>query len=290
MNYNGARRLPNGGEWRFFWEYALTETMPASENRTVRVATDVGGTFTDLVYFETDGATGRQSVRTAKVETTPPDYDRGVLDVLAKADLHAPDISFLAHGTTVVINALTERKGVVTGLITTQGFRDSLEIARGDRPDFFNLMYEKPVPFVPRFLRRELPGRMTYTGEERVALDLTGLAAILEDFRGEGVEAIAICLLHSYVNASHEIAMIAEIKRLWPEVFTVASHQITREWREYERASTTVLSAYVAPIAGRYLERLESGLEAADVGGQLYVMQSNCGVDSLSATREYTII
>ena len=267
----------------------MTEAGTTSGNRTIRVATDVGGTFTDLVYFATDDATGRQSVRTAKVETTPPDYDRGVLDVLAKADVDPADISFFAHGTTVVINALTERKGVVTALITTEGFRDSLEIARGDRPDFFNLMYQKPTPFVSRYFRREVPGRMDYLGAERVPLDLSGLPAILDDFRSHGVQAIAICLLHSYANAAHENAVVAEIKRLWPEVFTVASHQITREWREYERASTAVLSAYVAPIAGRYLERLESGLQAANFASPLYVMQSNCGVDSLAATREIPI-
>ena len=257
--------------------------------RTIRVATDVGGTFTDLVYFETDADTGRQTVRTAKVDTTPPDFERGVLNVLAKADVNAADIAFFAHGTTVVINALTERKGVVTGLIATDGFRDTLEIARGNRPDFFNLLYEKPTPFVPRHLRRELPGRMTHRGEERVPLDLAALPAILDDFGREGVQAIAVCLLHAYANPSHENAVAAEIKRLWPEIPVVASHQITREWREYERTSTTVLSAYVAPIAGRYLERLEGGLKAAEVAGQLYVMQSNCGVDSLRATRAIPI-
>ena len=257
--------------------------------RTIRVATDVGGTFTDLVYFETDAETGRQTVRTAKVDTTPPDFEKGVLDVLAKADVNAADIAFFAHGTTVVINALTERKGVVTGLIATGGFRDTLEIARGNRPDFFNLLYEKPTPFVPRHLRRELPGRMTYRGEERLPLDLSTLPTILDDFRREGVQAIAVCLLHAYANPAHERAVAAEIKRLWPEIPVVASHQITREWREYERTSTTVLSAYVAPIAGRYLERLEGGLKAAEVAGQLYVMQSNCGVDSLRATRAIPI-
>jgi N-methylhydantoinase A len=212
-----------------------------------------------------------------------------VLDVLAKADVNAADIAFFAHGTTVVINALTERKGVVTGLIAAEGFRDTLEIARGNRPDFFNLLYEKPMPFVPRHLRRELRGRMTYRGEERVPLDLAALPAILDDFRREGVRAIAICLLHAYANPAHESAVAAEIKRLWPEIPVVASHQITREWREYERTSTTVLSAYVAPIAGRYLERLENGLKSAEVTGQLYVMQSNCGVDSLRATRAIPI-
>ena len=255
----------------------------------MRVATDVGGTFTDLVCFATDEATGRQTIRTAKVDTTPPDYERGVLEVLARAEVDAAEISFFAHGTTLVINALTERKGVATGLITTQGFRDSLEIARGNRPDFFNLLYEKPAPFVPRYLRREVPGRMSYRGEERQALDLAPLPAILDDFRREGVRAIAVCLLHAYTNPAHESAVVAAIERLWPEVFVVASHHITREWREYERASTTVLCAYVAPIAGQYLERLERGLREKGVAGQPYVMQSNGGVDSISAMRDIPI-
>jgi len=258
-------------------------------DKTIRVATDVGGTFTDLVYFETDTATGRQTVRTAKSDTTPPNFEQGVLNVLAKADVDPADIAFFAHGTTVVINALTERKGARTALITTEGFRDVLEIARGNRPDFFNLQYVKPQPFVPRYLSREVPGRIAYTGEERSPLDLSGLPAILKDFRAEGVEAIAICLLHSYADPRHEEAVAAEIRRLWPEVSVVASHQITREWREYERASTAVLSAYVQPVASRYLGRLEDGLASKDFGGQLYVMQSNCGVDSLAATREIPI-
>ena len=264
--------------------------MAMSDSRAqYRVATDVGGTFTDLVTFVTDEASGRQTIRTAKVDTTPPDYERGVLEVLAKAGMDAPDISFFAHGTTLVINALTERKGVVTGLIATRGFRDSLEIARGNRPDFFNMLYEKPAPFVPRYLRREVPGRMSYRGEEREPLELAGLPAILDDFRREGVEAIAVCLLHAYTNPAHESAVVAAIEELWPEIFVVASHHITREWREYERASTTVLCAYVAPIAGQYLERLERGLRDEEVAGQLYVMQSNGGVDSISATRDIPI-
>ncbi|MCX5494134.1 hydantoinase/oxoprolinase family protein [Kaistia dalseonensis] len=257
--------------------------------RTIRVATDVGGTFTDLVYFETDHATGRQTVRTAKSDTTPPNFEQGVLNVLDKAGVDPAEIAFFAHGTTVVINALTERKGAKTALITTSGFRDILEIARGNRPDFFNLKYEKPAPFVPRHLRREVPGRIAYTGEERTPLDLSVLPAILADYRAEGVEAIAVCLLHAYAAPRHEEAVVAEIRRLWPEVSVVASHQITREWREYERSSTTVLSAYVQPVASRYLGRLESGLGSKDFKGQLYVMQSNCGVDSLTATREIPI-
>ncbi|MEO1249579.1 MAG: hydantoinase/oxoprolinase N-terminal domain-containing protein, partial [Pseudomonadota bacterium] len=130
--------------------------------KTIRVATDVGGTFTDLVCFETDRETGASTIRTAKSDTTPPDFEKGVLAVLKKGDVAPSDVDFLVHGTTVVINALTERKGVKVGLITTEGFRDTLEIARGNRPDFFNLHYRKPEPFVPRYLRRELPGRMNH--------------------------------------------------------------------------------------------------------------------------------
>lgn len=252
-----------------------------TSNSIVRVATDVGGTFTDLVYFRTHLATGRQEVITAKADTTPPDFERGVLDVMSKAGVAAGEVDFVAHGTTVVINALTERKGAKVALITTRGFRDSIEIARGNRPDFFNLAYRKPVPFVPRYLRREIPGRMTYLAQEREPLDLSELPAIVTDFRREGVEAVAICLLHSYANPDHERRTVAALRELWPEVPVVASHQITREWREYERTNTAVLSAYVQPIAQRYLRGLEQGLKSRGFAGQLYVMQSNCGVDTI---------
>ena len=249
---------------------------------TRRVATDVGGTFTDLVAIESlpDG----MKITTAKTDTTPPDFENGVLNVLAKGGIRPVDVDFMVHGTTVVINALTERKGVTVGLITTEGFRDTLEIARGNRPDFFNLHYEKPTPFVPRYLRAELPGRMNYKGEERTPLDATALPEILDNFRTEGVQAIAISLLHSYANTAHEEDLLLAVEKLWPEVSVVASHQITREWREYERSNTAVLSAYVQPVAARYLGKLNDGLTSQGLINSPYIMQSNCGVDSLAAT------
>ena len=256
---------------------------------TIRVATDVGGTFTDLVCFETNHVTGESRIVTAKSDTTPPNFEKGVLNVLAKGGVDPKNVDFLAHGTTVVINALTERKGVKVGLITTEGFRDTLEIARGNRPDFFNLHYEKPKPFVPRYLRKELPGRMTYKGEELKPLDLSGLPAILDGFKAEGVQAIAICFLHSYANMAHEQAAMDAVKKLWPEVSVVASHQITREWREYERTNTAVLSAYVQPTAERYLSRLAGGLKEKGLKGSPYIMQSNCGVDSLESVSKIPI-
>jgi N-methylhydantoinase A len=255
----------------------------------IRVATDVGGTFTDLAYFETDENTGEQRVRSAKVDTTPPDFERAVLALLDKAEVPFSEIGFLAHGTTVIINAITERKGAKTGLITTAGFRDVLEIARGDRPNFFNLTYRKPEPFVPRYLRREVPGRIGYLGDELVPLDLSGLTEIVETFRAESVEAIAICLLHSYANDAHEVAVLEEVRRLAPEIAVVASHQITRQWREYERTNTAVLSAYVQPIADRYLTNLDHSLNDGGFAGSLYIMQSNCGIDTVEATRQTPI-
>lgn len=257
--------------------------------KTTRVATDVGGTFTDLVHFETDGATGRQTVRTSKCDTTPPNFEQGVLAVLERGEVDIAGVDFFAHGTTVVINSLTERKGARVGLITTKGFRDVLEIGRGNRPDFFNLMYRKPEPFVERYLRREIPGRIDFRGGEQAPLDLGELPLIVSDFQADGINAVAICLIHAYANSSHEEAVLAELQRLWPGVAAVASHQITREWREYERTSTTVLSAYVQPAAERYLEKLETGLRSKGYKGGLYIMQSNCGVDSVGSIKQTPI-
>lgn len=256
---------------------------------TVRVATDVGGTFTDLVRFSVNPETGAQEVITAKSDTTPPDYEEGVLAVMERAGVQAEEIGFFVHGTTVVINALTERSGVKVGLITTEGFRDILEIARGNRPDFFNLHYRKPPPFVPRRLRRELPGRVSYRGEEMAPLDLGPLAGIVEQFKRDGVEAVAICFLHSYANTAHETKALEELRRLWPGVPAVASCQVAREWREYERTNTAVLSAYVQPVAERYLGRLSARLGKKGFDGSLYVMQSNCGVDSMDAVSKTPI-
>lgn len=253
--------------------------------RRIRLATDVGGTFTDLVYYDVDERSGGlKAIETAKVHTTPPDFERGVLLSLDKAGIGLSDVEFFAHGTTVVINALTERKGVKIGLITTRGFRDVLEIARGDRPDFFNLMYSKPAPFVPRYLRHEITERMTHHGEVYTPLELGELPPILDALRAEGVEAIAICLLHSYANPSHEQRLLEAVRDVWPEASVVASHQISREWREYERTNTTVLSAYVQPLTERYLRKLERRLAQGGFRGALYIMQSNGGVDTVCAS------
>jgi len=250
----------------------------------LRVATDIGGTFTDLVFVTPEG-----EVVTGKSHTTPAQFEKGVMDVIAASGTTPSEFASFVHGTTIVINAITERKGAKVGLLTSEGFRDILEIGRGTRPDFFNLEYRKPEPFVPRYLRREVKGRINYKGIETTPLDLSGLPAILDDFRAEGVEAIAICFINSYANPAHEEAALARVKELWPEVSAVASHQITREWREYERTSTAVLSAYVQPVAHRYLDRLTSALYEAGMRCTPYIMQSNCGVDTVKSARQIPI-
>ncbi|NOZ70819.1 MAG: hydantoinase/oxoprolinase family protein, partial [Chloroflexi bacterium] len=249
-----------------------------------RVATDIGGTFTDLVCVNADG-----TVSTAKSHTTPDQFEQGVMDVITAAQLTPSQFISFVHGTTIVINAITERKGAKTALITSQGFRDVLEIGRGNRPDYFNLEYQKPQPFVPRYLRREVPGRISYKGIESKPLDLSALSDILADFRTEGVEAIAVCLLNSYANSAHEEAAVQQIKALWPGVSVVGSYQITREWREYERTSTAVLSAYVQPISHRYLDDLTGRLSKSGMTCTPYIMQSNCGIDTIRNAREIPI-
>ena len=256
---------------------------------TMRVATDVGGTFTDLVCFESGPGEGNSKVHTHKSDTTPPDFENGVLDVFDKAGVSLVDVTSHVHGTTVVINALTERKGSRVGLIATEGFRDTLEIARGNRPDFFNLNYEKPPPFVPRYLRYEVGGRMSYRGEEMAPLDLSNLDEIIDSLKAEDVEAVAVCLLHSWANASHEQAVADEVRLRWPEAFVVASSDITSQWREYERTSTAVLSAYVQPVAERYLYRLDSELSNLGLSTSTLVMQSNCGVGSVESAARLPI-
>lgn len=256
----------------------------------MRVATDVGGTFTDLVAYDVDPRSGRISgLRVQKTDTTYPNFDEGVLEAVRRAGLDPRQFQFFAHGTTIVINALLSRKGARTGLITTRGFRDVLEIGRGNRPDLFNFMFRKPQPFVERQFRREVNERSNYRGERIKPLDPRELDAIVADFKRAGIEAIAICFLHAYVAPENERAALERVRELWPEVSVVASHQITREWREYERTSTTALTAYVHPAANRYMRRLASKLADAGFRGSPYIMQSNGGIETVAGTAENPI-
>jgi N-methylhydantoinase A len=252
---------------------------------SARVAVDIGGTFTDLVALDEAGA----DVSTTKVQTTPPEFQRGVMQSVAKAPVDPASVGFFVHGSTVIINALTERKGARTGLITTGGFRDVLEIQRANRPDLYNLYYVKPRPFVPRELRLEVTERVSHKGEVLTPLSEGEVAEAVRRLRDEGVEAVAICFLHSYANPEHERRAAEIVRAEWPEAFVTASCEITREWREYERTSTVVLNSYVQPVADRYLGSLEADLDEAGVLGARYVMQSSGGTATFSAAREAPI-
>jgi N-methylhydantoinase A len=251
----------------------------------MRVASDVGGTFTDLVYLHED--TGE--IGAAKVPTTPRNFADGVIETVRKAGVRASDARLFVHGSTLVINALTERKGALTALITTQGFRDVLEIARGNRPDIYNLRYAKPAPFVPRFLRFEVAGRVNFRAEELLPLDTDGVRRVILACRAQGVKAIAVCLLHSYANPAHELECGRIISELAPDIPVTLSHQVTGEWREYERTSTAVLNSYVLPTVRSYLQELENDLSSLGMGPVCHVMQSNGGTATFARGRQAPI-
>ena len=250
----------------------------------MRVATDIGGTFTDIVYIDDSG-----KVCVNKSHTTPPNFEQGVIDVIEKCDIDSKAVKDLTHGTTVVINALTERKGAKTGLITTKGFRDIIEIGRGTRPDLFNFNFKKPQPFVPRYLRLEVEERLDYQGNELVPLNEEDVRACAEALKKEGVEAIAIVFLHSYVNAAHEKQAKALVEALCPEIAVTASYEVSREWREYERSTTAVLNSYVKPLAKTYIDKLYNKLEEMDIRCPKYIMQSNGGTTTFEDAKEVPI-
>ncbi len=249
--------------------------MAEPEAGPIRLAVDIGGTFTDVVAVD-----AANRVIRAKADTTPGMLEQGVLDALERSGVAAAGVAAFIHGTTVVINALTERRGVATALVTTSGFRDVLEIGRANRPDLYNLSYAKPVPFVPRHLRFEVTERMSYRGEVLEPLSEDDLEEIAGRLAGLGTAAVAVCLLHAWVNPEHERRVVTVLGKRLPGVSVIGSHQVSRQWREYERSSTAVLSAYVQPVVSSYLGSLEHALRSAGVHGPLHVMRSNGGICS----------
>ncbi len=244
---------------------------------TGRVGVDVGGTFTDLVAIEA----ASRSIRSRKVLTTADAPARGVLYGLAALGA-AP--SAIAHGTTIVTNTIVEGRGARTALVTTAGFRDVLEIARQNRLDLYRLdVPPRPGPLVPRRLRFEVTERVGGDGRVVTPLAETELPALVAALRAAGVEAVAICLLHAYAEPAHEARLKAACAAVSP--YVSASHEVNAEFREYERAATTVLNAAVMPLADRYLADLEASLAAAGAPGPLHLLQSNGGMMSAAAAR-----
>lgn len=249
------------------------------------LATDVGGTFTDLAVFDKD--TGQ--IHCVKCLSTPGDFSEGVMRAISLSDVDATSIERFVHGGTTVINAITERKGVKTALITTRGFRDVLEIARGNRPDLYNLRFVKPKTFVPRHLRFEVDERVYVDGTPPKYLDLDELGSVVDECLRQDVEAIAIVFLRSYINSHSEEIAADFIRKAAPGVAVVPSHEVTREWREYERSSTTVLNAYVQPIVQQYFTTLEDAVRERGVSCPLTAMQSNGGTTSFQQAKDHPI-
>lgn len=250
----------------------------------MRVATDIGGTFTDLVAVDDNG-----KIIVGKSDTTPNKFEKGIFNVIEQANIDLKDIQMFFHGTTVVINTLTEKTGVKTGLITTKGFRDVLEIARGNRPDLFNLKYKKPEPIVERHLRKEISERLDYKGEVISPLNTDELNEILTYFKEYNVKAIAVSLLHSYKNDEHEKQVLNYIRTNYPEFSVTISSELSKEWREYERTSTAAFNAYVKPIAHDYLTNLEQNLIDKSSCKRNYIMQSNGGTSTFEIAKKTPI-
>ena len=253
-----------------------------------RIAVDIGGTFTDVVVM--DNRSGK--ILTGKVPSTPHDLSVGILNGVQRlvSDLSdLADRAFFVHGTTAGLNSFLERKGAQVALITTVGFRDVYEIGRASRTDMYDLFYRKPTPLVRRRHVYELQERMLYDGSILTPLTDACLAEVVEQIAAGAYDSVAVCLLHAYVNPEHELQVAGALRRRLPHVSISLSHQVVREWREYERTSTTVLNAYVAPTIERYLARLES--KTAEAGWQqgLHIMQSNGGIMTAAAARQHPI-
>jgi len=253
----------------------------------IRLAVDIGGTFTDVAL---DAPIGRM---TAKVLTTPDAPERGVMEsvraVTAKAGCRLREIDLIIHGTTLATNALIERKGATTALITTEGFRDSLEIGYENRFEQYDVYMEKPAPLVPRRRRYTVPERMNARGEVLRALDEAQVHALIPLLERDQVVSVAVGLLHSYANPTHEQRIRELVLQHLPALQVSLSAEVSPELREYERLSTVCANAYVQPLMSGYLDRLDRALRENGFAGQLLLMTSGGGVIGLEAARRFPI-
>jgi N-methylhydantoinase A len=247
----------------------------------VRIGVDIGGTFTDLVAL--DESTG--AVTNTKALSTPQELLEGVLRCVDQAGTSLADCRLVIHGTTIGINALLEGKGAKTGLVTTDGFRDVLEIGRGNFLRMYDVLYRRPTPLVPRGRCLEVAERLDARGAVLVPLDEAAVRAAAARLAAEGVQAVALTFLFSYRNPAHEQRAAEILAEALPGVALSVSHRLTQEWREYERTSTTVVNAYVLPIVDRYLGAFGHRLAERGFRGRLLITQSNGGAFSLEAAR-----
>ena len=251
----------------------------------MRVAVDIGGTFTDVVVFDE----GRGDLSLAKTLSTPAELARGVLDGLIKAAVRFEATETLIHGSTVVVNAVIERKGAKTALVTTAGFRDVYEIGRINRPESFNPRFRKHRPLVPREDIFEVTERRFADGSVRTPFDEDEAREVARIIKEESFEAVAVLFLHSYRAPEHELRMRAILLEANSNLFVSVSHELSREYREYERTSTVAANAYVGPQVSRYLGDLELRLKHNKFAGNLMIMQSNGGLCDVEMARRQCI-
>ena len=251
--------------------------MTMTNQNTMRIGADVGGTFTDVVLIDDSG-----NIWTHKVPSTPPDFERAVLNaiehLLNTTDAAGTTVSEVAHGTTVATNAVLEKRGAKTALITTKGFRDVLELRRIRAPQMYDLFFEKPEALVERYLRFELTERISASGEILTPLSESELWQLKEELEKEEIESVAVCTLHAYAFPQHENIVGDFLRAQLPDVPVSLSSEVLPERKEYERTATTVVNAYVRPVMQRYLNAMRSGLQEMGIEGPLLMMQSAGGL------------
>lgn len=251
-----------------------------------RLGIDIGGTFTDATLI--DENTGE--IRVGKVPSTPKDPSVGFMKaadrILRDASVSPEEVEYVVHGTTVATNAIIERKVAPTGFITTDGFRDMLEIQRQIRPTLYDLHFEKPRPLVPRYLCFGIPERLDAQGSVLMPLDEIALVGAVEQLKRENVAAVAVCFLHSYINPAHEKRAGEILREVFPDAIVSLSSEVAPEFREYFRASTTVINACIRPIVAQYLQRIEDRLREKGIAAELLVMQSSGGVFTFASASE----
>ena len=251
-----------------------------SRKKELWVGIDVGGTFTDLVML--DPISNESWI--SKVASSPPHYSRGVLDALARVTDDLGSLKLFLHGTTVHLNAFLERKGERAALVTTRGFGDAYAMRRGNRTRPYDLHFRYPEPLIPRDRIFEVGERMSAAGKVLSPLTDDELNVLGQRLKEANIQAIAVCLLHSYANPEHETRIRNHLEATLPGAFITCSQELSQEWREYERLSTTAINAYVSPILRRYLDELGDALEERGYRGHVYVMRSNGGLASAKAS------
>lgn len=262
---------------------------PANSHPALQIGIDIGGTFTDFVIKDPDG----DGLVTFKILSTPEDPSQAVIEGLSKLGLYPPpaaQAARLIHGSTVATNALLERKGAPTGLVTTRGFADILQIGRQNRPELYDLQSKPPPPLVDSADRFEVDERVTSSGEVLLPLDAIALPELAARLKQHGLQSIAVCLLFSFLHPEHEAQIAAALRQAG--LFVSVSHEVAPEYREYERMSTTVINAYVSPVLDRYLARLESATQPPtpdDPRLTLQIMQSNGGILSTTEARRFGV-